>query len=70
MKCLHCQGTLERGTAPFHIDRNEYHLILDKVPAWVCTQCGEVLFESEEVDRIQEVARILDGKAGQFAISR
>ena len=33
MKCLYCQGTMERGTAPFHIDRKGYHLILDTIPA-------------------------------------
>lgn len=25
------------GTAPFHIDRKDVHIGLDKVPAWVCT---------------------------------
>lgn len=33
MKCMHCQGIVERGIAPFHIDRNGYHLVLDRIPA-------------------------------------
>ena len=36
MKCIHCQGTMNRATAPFHVDRHGYHLLLDTVPAWVC----------------------------------
>ncbi len=60
MKCLYCQGEMERGTAPFHADRKGYHLMLDAVPAWVCSQCGEVYFEEAEVDAIQDVMRSLD----------
>ena len=45
MKCLHCQGEMKKGVTPFHVDREGCHLTLDKVPAWVCTQCGESYFE-------------------------
>jgi YgiT-type zinc finger domain-containing protein len=53
MKCLYCQGKMERGNAPFHIDRKGYHLILDSIPAWAWTQCGEAYFEEAEVEAIQ-----------------
>jgi len=33
---------------------------LDEIPAWVCSQCGEVYFEEPEVDAIQEVIPSLD----------
>ena len=58
---------MERATAPFHIDRNGFHLSLDHVPAWVCTQCGEPYFESTEVDLIQAMLQVLDEHAGKFA---
>ena len=48
MKCIHCSGRMKKSVAPFHIDRKGYHLSLDAVPAWVCTQCGEPLFEERE----------------------
>lgn len=51
--CVHCKGTLHKGTAPFSVDRNGYHIHWDALPAWVCDQCGEPLFEAAEVDRIQ-----------------
>ena len=60
MKCMHCQGQLTRGTAPFHVDRHGYHLVLDTVPAWVCGQCGEALFEEEAVAGIQAAITALD----------
>lgn len=63
MKCLYCQGQMERSIVPFHVDRKGYHLTLDKIPAWVCTQCGEVYFEETEIEAIQEVVRTLEQRA-------
>ncbi len=60
MECLQCRGRLVRGTAPFSVDRNGYHLHWDAVPAWVCTQCGEPLFEGLAVDVIQDAIKALD----------
>lgn len=69
MKCIYCQGKMEQGTAPFHIDRSGYHLILDTIPAWVCAQCGEVYFEESEVEAIQKVIRVLDKQTEKLALS-
>ena len=62
MKCIHCQGKMERKTAPYHIDRMGYHLVLDAIPAWVCSQCGEVFFEESDVDSIQNLILALDNQ--------
>ena len=69
MKCIQCHGKMERGTAPFHIDRKGYHLILDTIPPWVCAQCGEVYFEGTEVEAIKKVMRDLDKRTGKLALS-
>ena len=63
MKCLHCQGEMRKGATPFHIDRKGCHLTLDKVPAWVCSQCGEPYFESAEVDAIQDLIQSVEQKS-------
>ncbi len=70
MKCIHCQGVMKKGTAPLHIDREGCHVTLDNVPAWVCQQCGEVYFEEQEVDTIQDLIKTLEQKAHQLALSR
>lgn len=67
MKCMHCQGQMKKDSAPFHIDRKEYHLTLDAVPAWVCKQCGEVYFEEPEVDSIQDIIRIVEDRAKKLS---
>jgi YgiT-type zinc finger domain-containing protein len=57
---LYCRAKMQRGTAPFSIDRNGYHISWDAIPAWVCEQCGESLFETPEVDTIRSVIAVLD----------
>lgn len=69
MNCIHCRGQMERGTAPFHVDRKGYHLVIDVVPAWICQQCGEVYFEEAEVESIQEAIRLLDRHTEKLASS-
>lgn len=64
---MYCKGTMEYKTAPFQIDRKGYHLVLDAVPAWVCSQCGEAYFENTEVDTIQDVLRTLDERTERLA---
>jgi hypothetical protein len=51
---------MRRSTAPFHVDRKGYHLSLDEVPAWVCSQCGEAYFEEREAESIQTLLSQLD----------
>ena len=60
MTCIYCQGSMNRGTAPFDVTRNGYHLSLDSVPAWVCGQCGEAYFEEAEVQHIQNMIEAVD----------
>ena len=68
MRCIHCRGKMRKGSVPFQIDRKGYHLLLDAVSAWVCTQCGEAYFEEAEVDAIQEAIRSLDKRTEKLAI--
>ena len=57
MECIYCRGMLERSRTSYMITRNGYHLIIDHVPAWICKQCGEALFEPRNlrktVDELQ-----------------
>jgi YgiT-type zinc finger domain-containing protein len=67
MKCIHCQGEMKKGTTPFHVDRKGCHVLLDRVPAWVCQQCGEAYFEESEVNAIQDLIRSVEQKADVLA---
>jgi YgiT-type zinc finger domain-containing protein len=69
MTCMYCQGKMECGTAPFHIDRKGYHLIFDTIPAWVCIQCGETYFEEATVEVIQQVIGAIDTHTARLLLS-
>jgi YgiT-type zinc finger domain-containing protein len=60
MDCLYCKAQMRRGTAPFSIDRQGYHISWDAISAWVCNQCGESLFDASEVDKIQDALAAID----------
>jgi YgiT-type zinc finger domain-containing protein len=60
---------MKKGSAPFHIDRRGYHLLLDSIPAWVCQQCGETYFEEREVDSIQELIKTVEEKTHDLALA-
>ena len=60
MECFYCKGKMVKGFAPFSVDRNGYHISWESVPAWVCTQCGESLFEEDEVAHIQNALKQID----------
>ena len=69
MKCVHWQGKLERGCAPFHATRKGYHLTLENLPAWICAQCGETYFDEQQSAAIQETLQKLDEQAERLAVA-
>ncbi|MDO8846433.1 YgiT-type zinc finger protein [Methylicorpusculum sp.] len=62
MECFHCKGKMIQGHSPFSAGRNGYHISWEAVPAWVCTQCGEALFEENEVNHIQKALKNIDSE--------
>ena len=69
MECLYCKGELVHKRISYAATRKGYHLIIDEVPAWVCAQCGEPLFDEETVDAIQDVLRGVDTRLKESALS-
>ena len=53
MKCIYCQAQMKNGTVPYHVDRHGYHLTLDKVPAKVCSQCGEHILRQKKLKKFK-----------------
>jgi hypothetical protein len=39
--------------------------LIDDVPAWICAQCGEVCFEEDVVEIVQEMIIDLDRKVNK-----
>ena len=62
MKCLLCNGEMEKSEVAYTINRKGYHLFIEKVPAYVCSQCGERYFEEREVYAIQDMIKTFEKK--------
>jgi YgiT-type zinc finger domain-containing protein len=60
---------MKKGVAHFHIDRQDYHLTLDTVPAWICRQCGEIYFDEMEVNSIQDIIRALEDRTKNLTVA-
>jgi hypothetical protein len=59
MRCLRCQGPVERGTAPVCLEGEGYRLAWEQVPAWVCTRCELPYFEPDEVETVRQALRAM-----------
>ena len=59
MRCLRCQGPVEKGTAPVHLEGEGYRLAWEQVPAWVCTRCELAYFEPDQVETVQKALRAM-----------
>lgn len=69
MKCLLCGGEMEKSTVAYTVDRRGYHLFIEKIPAYVCSQCGERYFEEKEVEAIQNMIKALEEKLQEVLVA-
>ena len=59
VRCIRCDGRVERGTAPVRIERPGYRVAWEALPAWVCTRCESPYFEEREVALIRQALSLL-----------
>ena len=57
---------MEQGRTTYTLNKRGYHLVLDDIPAWICTQCDEPYFEGEEVDAIQDLLKSLEAQVSKM----
>jgi YgiT-type zinc finger domain-containing protein len=69
MRCLLCRGEMEKSTVSYAIDRKGYHLFVEEIPAYVCTQCGEKYFDEKETEAIQNMIKALEEKMQSILIA-
>ena len=69
MKCMHCAGRLEKAFSSYTVDRNGYHLFIEKIPAYVCERCGERSFDESEVVAIQSMLTAFEEKLEKVRVA-
>jgi hypothetical protein len=65
VRCIRCDGRVQRGTAPVLVERPGYRVAWQALPAWICTRCETPYFEEREVSLIRQALNLLrDAAAG------
>lgn len=59
VRCIRCEGKMERGTAPVRIERDGYRVDWDGLPAWVCSRCEASYFEESEVKMVRRALGVM-----------
>jgi YgiT-type zinc finger domain-containing protein len=60
MNCLICrQSNLVDSRTSIPFERDEFHLLIHDVPAWVCPNCGEAVVEEDVVIQLIGKAEVL-----------
>ena len=69
MKCVICKsGEARPGATTFSVERGGMTLVLKRVPARVCDQCGEAYFDEATTKRIEEIAERVQAAGVQVAV--
>ncbi|MBR0287994.1 MAG: type II toxin-antitoxin system MqsA family antitoxin [Selenomonadaceae bacterium] len=56
MNCLVCRGgQMVEGFETYFAKFNGGYLIIENVPCWKCDQCGEALFSTSVVEKIEKL---------------
>ena len=69
-KCSLCKGKLKNDQVNHMVDIDDLIIIIKKVPAVECKQCGEYYIEHEIVLKVEEIIENLkDNKAEVFIVN-
>ena len=53
MKCDICSGPIVEQEVTYTLETGGKFIVVERVPAKVCLQCGEKLYSAETVERLQ-----------------
>lgn len=56
-KCFFCKGNMEKRKITVDYWWKGELVLIEKVPAWICTQCGEEVFEGPVAEQMEKVAK-------------
>lgn len=69
MKCLSCKyGNMIDSTTTYVSVLEKYVLIIKNVPCMKCTQCGDELFNTDVLEKIDELIAMTEKLASEVSI--
>ena len=66
--CPLCKGKIEKSFTTFTLDLDETIIVIRKVPAQVCTQCGEDWISDKSTQKIDEIVEQAKSNHSQVEI--
>lgn len=57
MKCTFCGGELKKTTVTFSYEEDDIYILVEHVPAELCSQCGERLYTPEVTEALLHLAK-------------
>ncbi len=56
MRCLLCKAdSLEKSQSTYFAQLDNCYVIIENVPCYKCTQCGEVVYSASVMEKIEEI---------------
>ena len=61
MNCLLCKtGTMTESTTAYFAQLKNCYVIVENVPCWKCEQCGEILYKTSVLEKIEDILDTLE----------
>ncbi len=68
MNCFKCDGELKDKKINYVVDMDDTIIIIKKVPAKVCTKCGEQYFDDQTSQNIEKIVNKLKQISAEVTI--
>jgi YgiT-type zinc finger domain-containing protein len=56
-----CKGTVRDGFSTFTTDMGGCIVVIKNVPSFVCDQCGEISYNGEVAERLEQIVKNITG---------
>ena len=69
MTCFMCRGDMEEKLTTFMVEIDGCIIIVKGVPSHVCTQCGEVSYDTDVVVRLEKIVDNMKKSSMEIVVS-
>ena len=69
MTCYACEGKMEQRKTTFTADYKGCVYIVKGVPSYVCTQCGEIVYDNDTMGRLEEIVNDMKKAASEVSMT-
>jgi len=68
MKCLYCKGAMKPDTTSDFTDLKTSIVVIKNVPCHKCVQCGEIVFDFNVGERLEQIIDTLKDSLMEIAV--